>query len=230
MGAEIRDPERTLPRAGWIASGFATVFYAGMTMALLVLLRADAISEMIRLRARRRAGAADVLGIGVAYAGDRADGLCAPASASSAAWDPRFRGCPSRSAWISCCRRRSARVHPRWRTPYVSIIVLAGVASFLLIVFQLGDTMRAAYRTLVSLMVIAGFIPYIYIFGSAWKAGSRLSALGGWAADTRWRWYPFCECRRRRSTNVWLLYEVKAGDSGPSAHVHSAACTACARP
>ncbi len=72
------------------------------------------------------------------------------------------------------------RIHPRWHTPHVSIISLGLVASFLLTVFQLGDTLRAAYDTLVSLMVIAGFIPYIYIFGSAWKAGKRFSALGGW--------------------------------------------------
>ena len=48
------------------------------------------------------------------------------------------------------------------------------LASFLLIAIQLGDTMRAAYQALVSLMVITGFLPYLYIFGSAWKAGKRL--------------------------------------------------------
>jgi len=53
------------------------------------------------------------------------------------------------------------------------------VATFLLVVYQLGDTMRAAYDELVSLMVITGFIPYLYIFGSAWKAGKRLSAASG---------------------------------------------------
>ena len=31
-----------------------------------------------------------------------------------------------------------------------------------------------------SLMVIVGFLPYLYIFASAWKAGKRLSALSGW--------------------------------------------------
>ena len=36
---------------------------------------------------------------------------------------------------------------------------------------QLGDTMRAAYQALVSLTLIGGFLPYLYIFGSAWKAG-----------------------------------------------------------
>ena len=29
-------------------------------------------------------------------------------------------------------------------------------------------------------MVITGFFPYLYIFGSAWKAGNRVSALSGW--------------------------------------------------
>jgi amino acid transporter len=70
-------------------------------------------------------------------------------------------------------------IHPRWGTPYVSTLALGLVATFLLVVYQLGDTMRAAYDELVSLMVITGFIPYLYIFGSAWKAGKRLSAASG---------------------------------------------------
>ena len=41
--------------------------------------------------------------------------------------------------------------------------------------------MRAAYQSLVSLMVITGFFPYLYMFGSAWKAGRRISAISGWA-------------------------------------------------
>jgi amino acid transporter len=74
-----------------------------------------------------------------------------------------------------------ARVHPRWGTPYVSILMLGVVASFLLIAMQAGDTLAAAYQALVSLMVITGFIPYLYMFGSAWKAGRRVSAISGWA-------------------------------------------------
>jgi glutamate:GABA antiporter len=46
MGAEIRNPSRTVSRAGWIASGFGVVFYAGATFALLVLLPPDKISEV----------------------------------------------------------------------------------------------------------------------------------------------------------------------------------------
>jgi amino acid transporter len=72
-----------------------------------------------------------------------------------------------------------AKVHPRWNTPHVSILTLGIFASTLLIVMQFGDTLRAAYQALVSLMVIAGFLPYLYMFGSAWKAGKRWSASSG---------------------------------------------------
>ena len=55
MGGEIRDPARTLPRAGWIASAFTTVFYAAATVALLVILRPEKISEMNGLARLARA-------------------------------------------------------------------------------------------------------------------------------------------------------------------------------
>ena len=42
--------------------------------------------------------------------------------------------------------------------------------------------MRAAYQELVSLMVIVTFIPYLYIFASAWRAGKRVSALSGFVS------------------------------------------------
>ena len=43
--------------------------------------------------------------------------------------------------------------------------------------------MRAAYLELQSLTVLTGFIPYLYIFGSSWKAGKRLSAAFGFAVS-----------------------------------------------
>ena len=98
-----------------------------------------------------------------------------------AASGPPYRACRSPRASIKLLPAAFGKIHPRWETPYVSILVLGGVASVLLVAIQLGDTLRAAYQTLVSLMVVVGFLPFIYIFGSAWKAGKRLSALSGWA-------------------------------------------------
>ncbi len=177
MGAEIRAPERDLPRAAWISSVFTTLFYVGTTASLLVLLPPGEISELN----------------GLAQAGSAAGHLF------GAAWLPRvvvllvlatavgqFGGLGSsvsRMPFAAGVDRllpaTFAKIHPRWRTPHISILAFGTLASVLLIVLQFGDTVRAAYQTLVSLMVIAGFFPYLYVFGSAWKAGRRWSAASG---------------------------------------------------
>jgi glutamate:GABA antiporter len=47
-------PEAQLPRAAWIASAFATLYYAGATAAILFLLRPDQVSELQGLSAGRQ--------------------------------------------------------------------------------------------------------------------------------------------------------------------------------
>ena len=182
MGGEIRDPTRTLPRAGWIASGFITVFYSAATMALLVILRPEKISEMNGL-AETGDAASRALG-----AGWLSPLIALLVMASGLGQIGGLGTAVSRLPFAAGTDRllpaAFAKVHARWGTPYISILAFGAVASFLLVAMQLGDTMRAAYQELVSLMVIVGFLPYLYIFGSAWKAGKRWSAASGWAITT----------------------------------------------
>jgi amino acid transporter len=72
-----------------------------------------------------------------------------------------------------------AKLHPRYQTPYVSILVLGIGSGILLLVSQLGETFRAAYQTTIDLSVITLFIPFLYIFGAAWKFGQRIPAALG---------------------------------------------------
>ena len=44
----------------------------------------------------------------------------------------------------------------------------------LLLLMQLGETLRAAYQILVDLTVIATFLPFVYIFASGFKFGQRI--------------------------------------------------------
>jgi amino acid transporter len=178
VGDEIHDPARTMPRAGWIASAVAVIFYIGTTAAMLALLRPDTISEMTGWgqaadAAGRSLGAmwlAPAVALLVLLSGmGQFGGVGASISRM-----------PFAAGADGLLPKTFARVHPRWGTPYVSILGLGTVATFLMIAVQLGDTLRAAYQAMVSLMVIAGFIPYIYIFGSAWIAGKRVSAVCGW--------------------------------------------------
>ena len=179
MGAEIKDPERNMRRAGWMSSAFATIFYSGMTLALLIMIEPSKIDERYGL-AQGTSGAAALLSIP----------WITPVVAVLVLLSGigQFGGIGSSVSRLpfavgvdQLLPSAFAKIHPRWHTPHVSIIALGLIASFLLVLFQLGDTLRAAYDTLVSLMVIAGFIPYIYIFGSAWKAGKKFSAAGGWS-------------------------------------------------
>jgi len=177
MGGEIREPKRNLPRAAWISSVFTTAFYIGTTMALLVVLRPGRISELNGL-AQVAAAAEQVLGASWL---PRAIVLLVLATAIG-----QFGGLGSSVSRMPFAAgvdhllpAAFAKIHPRWNTPYVSIIAFGVVASGLLVVLQFGDTLRAAYQALVSLMVIAGFLPYLYMFGSAWKAGKRWSASSG---------------------------------------------------
>jgi glutamate:GABA antiporter len=179
MAGETCDPERTMRRAGWIASGFAAAFYISATAAMLVVLPPEKITELngfaeMGVSAGRLLGAAWLLPLiallvlvsGVGFVG----GVGTAASRL-----------PFAAGVDGLLPKAFSTVHPRWGTPYVATLALGLAATFLLIVYQLGDTVRAAYDELVSLMVITGFIPYLYIFASAWKAGKRLSAAFGLA-------------------------------------------------
>ena len=179
MAAEIRDPERTMRHAGWIASAFTTLFYVSATIAFLVVLSPTKISELngyaevgdsagMLLRAPWLSPLIALLvvvgGLGLIGGLGAATSRMPFAAGVDRLLPPAF-----------------GKIHPRWGTPYVSILALGIVSSSLLIAYQLGDSVRVAYDELVSLMVIGGFLPYLYIFGSAWKAGRRASALSGGA-------------------------------------------------
>jgi amino acid transporter len=179
MGGEIRDPQRTLPRAGWIASAFATLFYSGLTLALILLLPPAQISEMNGF-AQAADSASSTLGIWW-FAPFIAVMVFITGVGQFGGLGTSVSRLPFAVGVDKLLPAAFGKIHPRWHTPYVSILALGGVASLMLVAIELGDTARAAYQAMVSLMVIAGFIPFIYIFGSAWKAGCRLSALCGWS-------------------------------------------------
>ena len=72
-----------------------------------------------------------------------------------------------------------AKLHPRWKTPHVSILSQAGLATALLLVAQLGENLRAGYQILVDMVVISTLIPLVYIFACGFKFGQRWAGLAG---------------------------------------------------
>ena len=175
MGAEIRDPARTIPRAAIAASVVTTIFYAGSTLAMLILLRPENIGELTGLSQAAATTGSRLFTIGFSVlvllsAVGQFSGLGAAASRL-----------PFAAGVDNLLPPAFARLHPRWGTPYVAILAMGLIATVVLVGMQLGDTALAAYQALVSLMVITGFLPYVYVFGCAWKLGVRWSSISGWA-------------------------------------------------
>ncbi len=172
MAGEIKDPERTIGRAGWMAGMISVFIYSSATLAMVVLRRPEETSVLFGIMQAAQAGAA---WLPVVFA-----------VLSTCTMLGQFGGLVSATARLSYAAAKDgllppvfAEVHPRWRTPHVSMVALAGVGTGLLLVMQLGDTMRAAYQELVSMMVLGSFTPFLYIFLSAWKAGLRAAPVCG---------------------------------------------------
>jgi len=204
MSGEIRDPRRTVRRAAWISGLAIAGFYVLGTLAILVLLPPERVSVVT----------------GLAQAGEAAAGRLgifwiAPVLAALIALG--FAG--QFGAWMSGGARLAfvigldrylpasfARLHPRWGTPHVALLTQGIACTVFLVVMQLGENLRTAYQLLVDMTVITYFIPFLYLFATAWKHGHRWSGLSGAAVTAAGLAFSFVP--PAGASSVWL-FEVK---------------------
>ena len=59
-----------------------------------------------------------------------------------------------------------SRIHPRWRTPHVAILVQGIIAVFFLLLSVLGKgtTVETAFLILIDMSLLIYFVPYLYLF------------------------------------------------------------------
>ncbi len=62
-----------------------------------------------------------------------------------------------------------ARLHPKWGTPYLALITQSILAALLILLSQAGASVRGAYAILISMTIIANFIPYLFLFAAMIK-------------------------------------------------------------
>jgi glutamate:GABA antiporter len=58
------------------------------------------------------------------------------------------------------------RIHPRYGSPYISLLVQAIVAAVFILLGQAGTSVRGAYDVLVSMSIVSYFIPYLFMFAA----------------------------------------------------------------
>ncbi len=177
VSAEIRNPRRDLPRAALISGILSVVFYLGVTAALLVVLKPEEISPMTGLA---QAGAAVGLKFGAPLLSVLLAALIGIALAGQLdTWIAGNTRLPYAIGLDHYLPAAFGRVHPRWGTPYVSLLVQAVAATLFLLMAQLGETVRAAYQIMVDMTLVVTFIPFIYIFGAGMRFAGRIAALSG---------------------------------------------------
>ena len=167
MGEEIENPRRTIPRALLAGGTILAVAYLAGTAALLIALPSSAVHGvdgfmrgMMTLCSRLNLA---WLAIPIALL----LGLNAVGGAAT------FLSSTSRLPFVAGIDRYLPRVfgsiHPRFQTPWIAIgsYGLAGIAVALL--SQAGTTVRGAYDVLVSMSIIAYFLPYLFLFAAMIK-------------------------------------------------------------
>ncbi|HEV2116640.1 MAG TPA: amino acid permease, partial [Terriglobales bacterium] len=61
------------------------------------------------------------------------------------------------------------RLHPRWKTPYVALILQAVCGVLFVFLGQAGTSVKGAYDVLVSLGIITYFLPYLFLFAAMFR-------------------------------------------------------------
>jgi glutamate:GABA antiporter len=172
VGGEIRDPQRTLPRAIWIGAVLVAVIYIAGTFAMLVALEPQQIDsvagiaqafESMEIRAQ-------LPGLGVFGAVV----LTVSQVGNASAWITSTARLPFVAGIDRYLPSMFGRVHPRFQSPYVALLVQAVLISLALAAALAGNTVHDAFEQLIGVTFVLGFLPLLYLF-AAWPIVRRRS-------------------------------------------------------
>jgi glutamate:GABA antiporter len=171
MSEEVRDPRRTFPRAIFASGALIAVMYIAGTIAILIMIPdatvdpKSGVFQAITVGASTlRIGIVGIIAALLVTAGN-AGGV-----GSTVAGVARIPFIVGIDRYLPAA---FGKIHPRWRTPHISILVQAGLSLVVLILSQIKATERTAYQFLVSAAIILYFIPFIYMYAAAIKLAWR---------------------------------------------------------
>src|SRR5579863_3691690 len=175
MSEEVRNPRKTLPRAVWGAGAAVAFIYIAGTIAVLALIPAQQVNPLSGVFQALTSGST-VLKIG--FVGVIAALLVSVGNAggvgSTVAGIARVPFVVGIDRYLP---KAFGKIHPKWKTPYISIIVQAAVSGAILLLSQISETSRGAYQGLVDVAIILYFVPFLYMYAAAIKLAGRKDRL-----------------------------------------------------
>jgi amino acid transporter len=170
VGQEVYNPRKTIPRS-IVLSGIAiTAIYILSSASVLVAVPASELAERSGI-----ADAVELVGSRLGYAGFGAFiGLLlfVGAIGGTSSWIAGAARVPFAAGVDAAMPSAFARLHDKYRTPHVALIVqaIATTVLFLVSVFlSVGGgetTIQEAYDIMVNLTILIYFLPYLYLFAA----------------------------------------------------------------
>jgi len=182
MASEIQDARRNLPRSIYVTAPVVALIYIIGTCSMLWLVPRDQINVV--------AGPLQAIANGAGR-----NGWWVAAVIALLLTVARIGGV---GAWLVGSSRVAfvvgldryfpeafSRIHPRWRTPHVAILVQGIIAVFFLLLSVLGKgtTVETAFLILIDMALLIYFVPYLYLFVCfmvhCWKRERRTLIVSG---------------------------------------------------
>jgi amino acid transporter len=167
MGDEIRDPQRTLRGAvawGGILSG---ILYIGATLTLLLAVGRQEIGVLqgVAQAVHHMAGE-----IGAAWIVSPFSLLLSVSVAGIAsAWLGGSARIPFVAGLDAYLPKSLGKLHPRYATPYVALLVHAGLSAVFLAMSFVGAGVKEAFVTMLDLAVVLQLVPFVYMYAALLK-------------------------------------------------------------
>jgi glutamate:GABA antiporter len=164
LGEEIRDARRNIPRALLAAGLLITVLYILGTLAMLVALPQQQIQSLQGFMQSIEAASSR---LGLVWLVAPVAGLIVLGGLGQAgAWFAAGGRLPFVAGIDRYLPAAFGKLHPKYNSPYVSLMSQAGIAAIFIFLGQAGTTVKGAYDVLVSIAIISYFIPYLLMFAS----------------------------------------------------------------
>ncbi|MGA9883860.1 MAG: APC family permease [Candidatus Acidiferrales bacterium] len=171
MSEEVRNPRRTFPRAIFGSGALIAAAYIAGTFAVLAILPAHSVDPKAGVFQALTAGSTV---FGIAFFGILAAFLVQFGNAggvgSTVAGISRIPFIVGIDRYLPSA---FGKIHPKWRTPWVAILVQAVVSGVILLLIQVNETANNAYQIFVDAGTILYFIPFLYMYAAVIKLAYR---------------------------------------------------------
>jgi amino acid transporter len=171
MSEEIHEPRKTFPRAIYASAVLIALIYVIATVAVLWLRPAGDVDVRNGVFQAISGSSAT---LGIAWFGVIAALLVTVGNAGGVG--ATVAGV-ARVPFVAGIDRYLpaffGKIHPRWKTPWLSILVQAGISAVILVFAQASTTLKTAYLFLVDMSVILYFIPFLYMYAAVIKLSYR---------------------------------------------------------